>query len=213
MAIPTQEFIAKGTIANDGTGDSLRDAADKINNNFAELWQKSYNSTDDWPGKSFVIGTTTDLTNTLPSPGEINTYNNGSPSNMKDFTNFRISQTDQLGEKMTTGVQRNYNGASGEWDSVFTPTILTMYQKESSTSFSSFKVVGQYVGTVYFKTKSNPPNNIAPLVPNTRPVPSYDFIPDSSDYWYFVRTTSAELYGDGSLSAGDSCFIKLDKFW
>ena len=212
MAIPTQEFIAKGTIANDGTGDSLRDAADKINNNFAELWQKSYNSTDDWPGKSFVIGTTTDLTNTLPSSGEINTYNNGSPSNMKDFTNFRISQSDQLGEKMTTGVQRFYNTASGEWDSVFTPTILTMYQKESSTSFSSFKVVGQYVGHVFFKTKSNPPNNVAPAAPARFPA-SYEFLPDSSDYWHFVRTTAAVFYGEGSLSAGDSCFIKLDKFW
>ena len=66
MAIPTQQTISKGSVANDGTGDSLRDAADKINNNFANLWQAAYNNSDDWPGKKFVIGTTTSTTNTKP---------------------------------------------------------------------------------------------------------------------------------------------------
>ena len=35
--IPTQQTISNGAMANDGTGDSLRDAADKINNNFLAL--------------------------------------------------------------------------------------------------------------------------------------------------------------------------------
>ena len=39
MAIPTQQTISNGATANDGTGDSLRDAADKINDNFAQLWE------------------------------------------------------------------------------------------------------------------------------------------------------------------------------
>jgi len=210
MAIPTQQTISKGSTANDGTGDSLRDAADKINNNFSRLWQDAYNSTDDWPGKSFVIGDVSTTNNTIPSAGKINTYNPN--SNMFDFTNFRISQSDQLGTVMTTGVQRDYNEGNGLWDSVETSTVLTMYQKVSTSTYSQYKVVGQYTGTVFFKTKSNPDNNLQPIDPARFPA-SFNFIPDSSDYWYFVRTTPATLYGEGSLSVGDSCYIKLDKFW
>jgi len=33
-----REILNKGTIANDGTGDTLRAATDKINNNFVELY-------------------------------------------------------------------------------------------------------------------------------------------------------------------------------
>jgi len=36
----TRNVISKGTNANDGTGDSLRDATNKINLNFEELWLK-----------------------------------------------------------------------------------------------------------------------------------------------------------------------------
>lgn len=36
----TRNVISKGTLANDGTGDSLRDATHKINLNFQEVWVK-----------------------------------------------------------------------------------------------------------------------------------------------------------------------------
>jgi len=207
MAIPTQQTISKGSVANDGTGDSLRDAADKINNNFANLWQAAYNNSDDWPGKKFVIGTTTSTTNTKPFAGEINTYNPN--DNMKDYANFRISQTDQLGSKMTMdGPQMDYN--NNQWDSVQTPTVLTMYQKVTVAGFSNYKVVGQYIGQVYFKTTSKPATS-PPA--NARFPSAFNFLPDSSDYWHFIPDTTAVIYGSGHLSAGDSCFIKLDKFW
>lgn len=35
-----RNILNNGTVANDGTGDSLRDAIDKINNNFVELYNK-----------------------------------------------------------------------------------------------------------------------------------------------------------------------------
>lgn len=36
-----REILNKGTIANDGTGDTLRAATDKINNNFVELYDQA----------------------------------------------------------------------------------------------------------------------------------------------------------------------------
>ena len=35
----TRSILNNGTVANDGTGDTLRDAATKINNNFANVWR------------------------------------------------------------------------------------------------------------------------------------------------------------------------------
>ena len=38
MTTPTQQIVQRGSFANDGTGDTLRDAAQKINDNFTYLW-------------------------------------------------------------------------------------------------------------------------------------------------------------------------------
>lgn len=38
MSNPTRQIINTGTIANDGTGDTLREASRKINDNFAVLF-------------------------------------------------------------------------------------------------------------------------------------------------------------------------------
>ena len=38
MANPTQQTINVGAVANDGTGESLRDAFNAVNNNFANVW-------------------------------------------------------------------------------------------------------------------------------------------------------------------------------
>lgn len=40
----TLEVINVGTAANDGTGDPLRTAFEKVNNNFANLWATGYNT-------------------------------------------------------------------------------------------------------------------------------------------------------------------------
>ena len=44
MSTPTRLVIQNGSHANDGTGDTLRDASTKINNNFATLWDAMYDS-------------------------------------------------------------------------------------------------------------------------------------------------------------------------
>jgi len=41
---PTQQVINNGTVANDGTGDTLRDATTKINDNFTRLYGDLYDS-------------------------------------------------------------------------------------------------------------------------------------------------------------------------
>jgi len=210
MAIPTQQTISNGAAANDGTGDSLRDAADKINNNFTELWQGTYNSIQDQPGRAFVVGSVDDGYS-KPIAGQMNAYNNGTPSNMIDFVNFRISQFDNDGSVRTIPVQRNWDGASGLYDSVTTATTLTMYQKTSDSSLASYMVVGQYTGNLYYKTQSNPTSGVAPAAGQRYPS-GYIFAPDSSDYWYF-QSQQGLIYREGSLSAGDSCFIKIDNFW
>ena len=42
----TRQVLQNGTVANDGTGDTLRDAADKINTNFLSLWEQLGSSTN-----------------------------------------------------------------------------------------------------------------------------------------------------------------------
>ncbi len=41
---PTQQVINNGIVANDGTGDTLRDATTKINDNFTRLYGDLYDS-------------------------------------------------------------------------------------------------------------------------------------------------------------------------
>ena len=42
MSDPTRQIIQTGSQANDGTGDTLREAGNKINNNFSALWLSVY---------------------------------------------------------------------------------------------------------------------------------------------------------------------------
>jgi len=212
MAItPTQITIANGAQANDGTGDSLRDAATKINTNFTNLWQGTYNSIEEQPARAFVVGTMNDGYS-KPVSGQLNIRENGTPPNMKDFVNFRISQTDANGAVRTIPVQRNYASGTGLYDSVTTATTLTMYQATSDSSIGSYEIVGQYTGTLFYKTTSNPPSGTPPAAGQRYPS-TYTFAPDSSDYWYFQSSNPGLIYREGSLSAGDSCFIKIDNFW
>jgi len=211
MAIPTQQTISNGATANDGTGDSLRDAADKINNNFTELWQGTYNRIQDEPGRAFVVGSVDDGYS-KPIAGQFNIYENGTPSNMTNFVNFRISQFDNNGSVMTIPVQRDFNLATGIYDSVTTATTLTMYQATSDSSLGSFEIVGQYTGTLKYTTKSFPPNGVAPAAGERYPS-GYVFTPTDSDYWYLQVSGVGLIYREGSLSAGDTCFIKIDNFW
>lgn len=77
-----KQVIGIGTTANDGTGDTLRDAMDKINDNFTELYGSSVtthykvanltaNSTNTLAGSSFTPAITAE-------PFSIRVFDNGS---------------------------------------------------------------------------------------------------------------------------------------
>lgn len=54
MRTPPRLIISNGTRANDGTGDTLRDAADKMNQNFERIWHDIYSPEEIRPGRGFV---------------------------------------------------------------------------------------------------------------------------------------------------------------
>ena len=60
MKTPTRLVISNGTVANDGTGDTLYDATNKINQNFEYLWSGTYNDPFVRPGRTFVFSHVTD---------------------------------------------------------------------------------------------------------------------------------------------------------
>lgn len=60
MRTPHRLEISNGTVANDGTGDTLYDATTKINNNFRTLWSGVYNDEVATPGRTFEFSRVTD---------------------------------------------------------------------------------------------------------------------------------------------------------
>ena len=55
MTTPTQQIVQRGSYANDGTGDTLRDAAQKINDNFTYLWAEVWDSNSGTTDNSVII--------------------------------------------------------------------------------------------------------------------------------------------------------------
>jgi len=53
----TREILQTGTVSNDGTGDTLRDAADKINTNFVNLWNQIGGQDSDFNSETITIDT------------------------------------------------------------------------------------------------------------------------------------------------------------
>jgi len=100
MRTPLRAEISNGTVANDGTGDTLYDATTKINNNFKQLWDGTYNRESVRPGRTFVFSHVTDSS---PDSGEFTmTYADAS----QDSAAFiRVSQYDMD--------EKNYRAGSG----------------------------------------------------------------------------------------------------
>jgi hypothetical protein len=53
----TREILQTGTVANDGTGDTLRDAADKLNTNFVNLWNHIGGQDSDFNSETITVDT------------------------------------------------------------------------------------------------------------------------------------------------------------
>ena len=65
--------IGLGSAANDGTGDTLRGAGTKINNNFVELYQKLGGDSNNLSGQIAVAATACAAATTIGSVIEANT--------------------------------------------------------------------------------------------------------------------------------------------
>lgn len=81
-----QQTINIGTAANDGTGDSLRSGATKINSNFSELYTTtnglatvatsgSYNDLTNQPTVPTTLSSLTNVATTAPTDGQVLKYN------------------------------------------------------------------------------------------------------------------------------------------
>ena len=133
MAItPTQQIVQRGSFANDGTGDTLRDAAQKINDNFTYLWEDVYAGQELYPGRKFICAS---ISTSSPDSGEFTVSN----SNLRDSGQyFRISRYDQNERSYKTSTDSA--GISGE---------LSLWSLDSGTT-ADWNLLAKFGGTVQY---------------------------------------------------------------
>ena len=137
MATPTQQVIQRGSFANDGTGDTLRDAAQKINDNFTYLWQDVYAGEVLSPGREFVCAS---ISTSNPDSGEFTLTN----ANLKDSGQFfRISRYDQA--------ERSYKTST---DSAgITGLDLSIWSLDSGTT-NDWNLLARFEGSVQYTNET-----------------------------------------------------------
>ena len=131
MADPTQQVVQRGSFANDGTGDTLRDAAQKINDNFTYLWQEVYSGEDLYPGRKFICGS---ISPDLPERGEFTI----SKADLTDSGQFiRISRYDQVDRSYKTAAVNNV------------PFDLSIWSLDSGTT-NDWNLLAKYGGEIQY---------------------------------------------------------------
>ncbi len=110
-----KQTINIGSSANDGTGDSLRSAFDKVNDNFNELYGAGAAGTNvDITGNSITtINTNGDLTLAPQGTGKV-IVDTGNVLNLADHNDNAIVFTNSNGD-LTSSTLLTYNGATGEF--------------------------------------------------------------------------------------------------
>ena len=112
MITPPKKELYTGAVANDGTGDTLRDAADKINDNFTQLWDDVYNDEVVAPGRKFVCqGITSSIS--ADSGSFVVTALITDPDS--DQT-FKIHAKDQDKKEFKTGVNTSFTTKLSVWE-------------------------------------------------------------------------------------------------
>lgn len=132
---PPRQVIQNGKFANDGTGDTLRDAADKINDNFKQLWYDLYVPTEYRPGREFLCGRVGD--SSLPDSGEF-TISHDDLTHDSDTVYIRISAFDKIG--------RAYKFES---ESTISPLTLSIWEIDS-VNIDEFRLKGITTGTAHY---------------------------------------------------------------
>ena len=133
MTTPTQQVVQRGSFANDGTGDTLRDAAQKINDNFTYLWTDVYNGVEAQPGREFICGS---ISTGTPDAGEF-TLNNSDLRGTGQY--FRISRYDQANRSYK--ISTDSAGLSG--------LDLSIWSLDSGTT-NDWNLLAKFEGTVQY---------------------------------------------------------------
>ena len=122
----TREIINTGTVANDGTGDTLRTAGDKINNNFREIYTKFGDS----------LGGNLDLLSTLTDSGlDIN----GSNGRVKLGINNPIGDVsidfpDSAGNLVVDTASQTLTNKTIDSADINNPAVLNLKIKDADSS-------------------------------------------------------------------------------
>ena len=133
---PPRQVIQNGKFANDGTGDTLRDAADKINDNFKQLWYDLYVPTEYRPGREFVCGKIAGDSYS-PDAGEF-TITHNDLKHDSDTVVIKISTFDKI--------NRAYKFESGE---EISPLTLSIWELDSA-NIDEFRLKGITTGTARY---------------------------------------------------------------
>ena len=127
MTTPTQQILQTGTYANDGTGDTLRDAGRKINDNFTYLW------TEVWDGEGFAPGrkfTCKSISGALPDSGEFTILNT-------DLDTVKISRYDVRDKSFKTSTSNSQS------------VSLSLWSLDSGTA-DDWNLMGRYQGSTQY---------------------------------------------------------------
>ena len=110
-----KQLINIGSSANDGTGDSLRSAFDKVNDNFNELYGAGAAGTNvDITGNSITtVDTNGNLTLAPNGTGKV-VVDTGNVLNLTDHNDNALVYTNSNGD-LTSSTMITYNSATGEF--------------------------------------------------------------------------------------------------
>ena len=110
-----KQLINIGSSANDGTGDSLRSAFDKVNDNFNELYGAGAAGTNvDITGNSITtVNTNGNLTLAPNGTGKV-VVDTGNVLNLTDHNDNALVYTNSNGD-LTSSTMITYNSATGEF--------------------------------------------------------------------------------------------------
>ena len=137
MRTPTKQVISRGSYANDGTGDTLRDAAQKINDNFTYLWNDTYDAIGLRPGREFSLA----QASADPDSGQFSLHTND--LNIDSTQIVRISRYDQLDKSFKTSI-------TSSMDSV----QLSIWSLDSGTA-DDWNFLARYDGSVQYVEANN----------------------------------------------------------
>ena len=133
MTTPTQQILQRGSYANDGTGDTLRDAGQKINDNFTYLWEEVWNAGSK-PGREFLCKS---VSTSSPAEGEFTIFRSSLEGDSDQWV--RISRWDQDDKSFKTSATATH------------ATSLSLWSLDSGT-IDDWNYIARYEGNLQYVT-------------------------------------------------------------